>query len=83
MKTYTYEEIMQEVMTMTSEVLGIRPDRMKEDDDFINDLGADSHLKERLFLMVEDFFKKEIEAKARGRIETPKELAGYFINWLS
>lgn len=75
----TREEVLQKVVPVISDKLGINEDLVVEDAHFINDLGADSLGLVDITMALEEEFGLEIPDEDAGKLETVGTMIDYIV----
>ncbi len=73
----TREEILNKVVPVIADKLGIEEDQVVEEAHFINDLGADSLGLVDITMALEEEFDLEIPDEDAGKLETVKVMVDY------
>ena len=68
------------IQNIVSQQLGIDPQKIKPNDDFGKELGADSLDVVELVMTIEDEFDMEIEDKAASQMRTVQDVLNYINN---
>lgn len=71
------ENVQERVKNIIVEQLGVEPDQVKPEAQFVNDLGADSLDTVELIMALEDEFKIEIPDEKAEKIKTVGETIEY------
>ncbi|HPJ12822.1 MAG TPA: acyl carrier protein [Caldisericia bacterium] len=75
----TREEVLQKVVPVISDKLGINEDLVVEEAHFINDLGADSLGLVDITMALEEEFGLEIPDEDAGKLETVGTMIDYIV----
>ena len=73
------ENVQERVKNIIVEQLGVEPDQVKPEAQFVNDLGADSLDTVELIMALEDEFKIEIPDEKAEKIKTVGETIEYIV----
>ena len=71
------ESVLERVVEIVAEQMGVDKEQVKDDTDFVNDLGADSLDQVELVMLFEDEFKLDIPDEDAEKIKTIGDAVKY------